>query len=69
MKEKATLLLEPTQIENILFEHLFGSYDERTKNQIANTFKIEYKVTNKVGLISHAKSVNFVLEYYTPVES
>ena len=68
MKERATITLEPPQIEKILFEHYFGSYDEKTKQQISNTFKMEYKVTNKIGLMSYSKSVEFVLEYYTKAD-
>lgn len=69
MKESATLRLEPSRIEKILFDYYFKDLDQVAKNKIEKTFKVKCNVKTKISLISISKSAEFVVEYYTPINS
>ena len=69
MEEYAILNLDQSRIENILFEYFFKGYGPSGRAKIQPTFKVECNVKNKIGLVFSAKSVEFILEYYTPVDS
>ena len=69
MEEYAILNLDHSRIEKILFEYYFKDYGPAGKEKIGKTFHVECNVKNKIGLISLTKSVEFLAEYYTPVDS
>ena len=69
MEERSILILNKEQIEQILFEYYFSEYDERIKEQILKSLKLNYKITIQYVVTETIKTIKFILKYKIPIDS